>query len=137
MVKIDQVELCKKIAHKAHKGQVRYDGETPHIEHVKKVVSLVDDETLKCIAWLHDVIEDTDYTAKDLSESRVSWSAVLMVDDFLTHKEGVTYSTYIRKIKTNISAVEVKIADITANLSDAPTDRQVFKYYKALCVLCE
>lgn len=134
----EQVELCKKIAYEAHKGQMRRDGKTPYIEHVEKVVSLVGNgEVLQCIAWLHDVIEDTDCTTVRLTGLGVDQGIVWIVGQTLTHRKGSPYLLYIEAIKTSGIAKKVKIADIVANLSDSPTDRQVLKYYKALRILCE
>ncbi len=132
------VRLCKQIAHKAHKGQTRYDGKTPYIEHVKKVVSLVgENKEFQCIAWLHDVLEDSDHTIDTLVELGVPTHIVWYVSNSLTHKKGQSYFDYIRLINVLQVATKIKIADIVANLSDNPTDKQVIKYYKALCILCE
>lgn len=134
----EMIELCKKIAYEAHKGQTRRDGKTPYIEHVKKVVDLVgDNEQAQCIAWLHDVIEDTSYTFESLSDLGVEHSIAYLVDELLTHREGVPYSKYIKEIREFETVREVKLADIVANLSDSPTDRQATKYHEALRILCE
>lgn len=132
----DLVNLCKEIAYKTHEGQTRRDGKTPYIKHVEKVVELVgEDEELQCLAWLHDVIEDSKLTKGDLIDEGVPPTMVFLVDLMLTHKEGVSYFDYIKKITGDKQAEIVKIADIVANLSDNPTNRQVTKYYKALYIL--
>lgn len=132
------VMICEKIANKAHRGQTRHDRRTPYIEHVKKVVSLVgEDEDLQCIAWLHDVIEDSKHTVDTLYGLGVPLRIASLVSDELTHKKGQPYFEYIENVKTIEIATTVKIADIVANLSDNPTSKQVVKYYKALCILCE
>ncbi len=131
-------DLCERIAYQAHNGQIRYDGKTPYIEHVKKVVSLVGkDEELQCIAWLHDVVEDSWHTADTLLCAGVPKRVVWYVSNALTHKKEQSYFDYIRLINVLKVASKVKIADIVANLSDSPTNRQTVKYYKALCILCE
>ncbi len=133
----EQLKLCEGIARKAHKGQMRRDGKTPYIKHVEKVVSLVDDEDLQCVAWLHDVIEDTDYTAQHLSDAGVDQFIVWIVGQILTHRKDMPYLLYIEAIKGSEAAKKVKIADIVANLSDSPTSRQVVKYHRALFILCK
>ena len=61
-------------AEKAHLGQVRRDGITAQIEHPKSVdkilteLHLEDTFFYRIVAYLHDVIEDTDYTYEDLKE---------------------------------------------------------------------
>ncbi len=130
------VELCRQIAHEAHRGQTRRDGKTPYIEHIEKVVELVgEDEELQCIAWLHDVIEDSGYTMQDLYDLKIPAGIVYIVD-ILTHRKNHSYINYIDNINhSDERAAIVKIADIVANLSDKPTNKQVTKYYKALCIL--
>ncbi len=140
MLPNETVELCKKIAYKAHKGQTRHDGKTPYITHVERVVELVgDDKKLQCLAWLHDVIEDTiKYTESTLIKLGVPVCIVCGVDT-LTHRKNYSYDTYINNIKLQgeESVNRVKIADIVANLSDSPTKEQIRKYYQALYTLCE
>lgn len=64
------IQKAKKMAEEAHSGQTRASGE-PYVAHPKKVAEMVrtalqaDEETIVA-ALLHDVIEDTDITAKDL-----------------------------------------------------------------------
>lgn len=132
-----QLSECRKIARTLHDGQMRYDGVTPYISHVEKVVNTVGkDKYLQCVAWLHDTIEDTDVdleTFESLGIERGIISRTLV----LTHKPEDTYNEYIRIIRdTPLSGcVKVKIADIVSNLSDEPSHRQIDKYYKALLIL--
>lgn len=60
---------ARQFATQAHEGQLRTSGE-PFITHLAAVVELLkgigaDEETLTA-AWLHDVLEDTEITAKEL-----------------------------------------------------------------------
>ena len=86
--------------------------------HLCSVAALVDTEEEKITAFLHDILEDTDYPEDKLREQfgDKSVDAILMV----THKghldeEG--YLGYIRKLKEsgNELAIAVKIADLTNN----------------------
>ena len=83
------------------------------------------------------LLEDSDHTIDTLAELGVPIHIVWYVSDSLTHKKGQSYFDYIRLINVLEDATKVKIADIVANLSDSPTNRQTVKYYKALCILCE
>lgn len=131
------VELCKRIAYKVHAGQTRRDGKTLYIKHIEKVVSLVgEDEELQCVAWLHDVIEDSQHTMDTLIDLGVPMVIANLVGNVLTHKYEHSYFKYIKNVKIIKIATSVKIADIVANLSDKPTNKQIEKYYKALCILC-
>lgn len=86
--------------------------------HLCSVAALVDTEEEKITAFLHDILEDTDYPEDKLREQFDDKivDAILMV----THKghldeEG--YLDYIRKLKEsgNELAIAVKIADLTNN----------------------
>lgn len=86
--------------------------------HLSSVAALVDTEEEKIVAFLHDILEDTDYPESKLREQfgdRIV-DAVLMV----THKGSINeegYLQYIRKLKDsgNELAIAVKIADLTNN----------------------
>ena len=116
----------------AHAGQFRRDGKTPYFEHPKRVVQLVEgDLELQAVAWLHDVLEDTEWTSADLFKYGVTFSVVQSVE-LLTRGKDVSYSDYLTWLKGNYSATRVKIADMVANLTDNPSEKQVVKYTRAL-----
>lgn len=125
-----------KIAYKAHKGQLRRDSCVPYIVHPLRVASQFNDDIRKTIAILHDVIEDTDVTLEDL------WSeyprSVVGAIDALSRRENETYFEYIKRLKENELAVEIKIADIVDNLSDTLSIHQesmIKRYSEALKIL--
>ena len=118
--------------------------------HLSSVAALVESDEEKAAAYLHDILEDTDYPEdqlrKEFGDKIVD--AILMV----THKghldeEG--YLDYIRKLKEsgNELAIAVKIADLTNNSDytrlgvsgpdELPKkDRKRWeKYQKALAIL--
>lgn len=116
-----------KIALQAHDGQYRKDGKTPYIIHPIRVANYFKDDLKKTIAILHDVAEDT---KQDLS---MFSKEVTDIVKLLTNKEE--YMSYINKIAKNEIAREIKIADITDNLSDDCSESQIKKYNKALKIL--
>ena len=59
------IEKALQIAARAHEGQKDKDGQ-PYILHPLRVMNAVEDEPVKVVAVLHDVIEDTSVTADDL-----------------------------------------------------------------------
>lgn len=136
MSKLHQARL---LAFDKHKGQFRRDGVTPYIEHVKRVAQRVrkkhNCEKTETVAWLHDILEDTDVTAKDLLNLEFDVEIVSAVVA-LTKKDGIVYYNYIYNINSNPLAKKVKIQDILDNLSDDPTNYQIKKYSKALLILC-
>ncbi len=129
---------AKQIAFEAHAGQFRRDGKTPYIYHPAAVVQKLRGEAqdVHDTAWLHDVLEDTKLTTNDLRAKGVCIAVVEAVQ-VLTKKEGGDYAVYLALVKRNSIARKVKIADMLANLSDSPTDKQIVKYAKGLIYLLE
>jgi (p)ppGpp synthase/HD superfamily hydrolase len=130
---LDMIVTARNLAQIAHQGQFRRDGTTPYFKHVEGVARLVKPQTPENIitSYLHDVIEDTDYSLNDLSKIGIP-DRVIDAVNRLTKTKGMDYMMYIQSIKNNPIARAVKIADINYNLNDTPTDRQREKYKKAL-----
>lgn len=130
-------EVARGIAFEAHKGQTRRDGVTPYFTHLQAVVSrLPENDVVHAVAWLHDVLEDTDYTPEKLQELSIP-DYVINYVMLLTKEKGESYDEYIEALKHVPIARQVKIADILSNLADTPTERQIVKYSKALLKLLE
>ena len=135
---MNQLDLARQIATKAHTGQSRNDGVTPYISHSQKVVSLLYGIDAKVIGWLHDVLEDTPLTEQDLLDEGIQATYVSAVS-LLTKEKGQVYSSYIEELKDceHPIIIRVKIADIVANLTDKPSANQIIKYTEALTSLSE
>lgn len=118
-----------KIAYNAHKGQKRSNG-VPYIIHPLRVAKSLDDDMEKSVAVLHDVLEDTEITLKDLKKLSPFIAEKINI---LTHKEGEDYFDYIRRIKKDDLCIKIKMLDIIDNLSDNP--KNIEKYNKALGIL--
>lgn len=124
------IKAMSEIANVAHSGQFRRDEKTPYIKHIEDVTSRVEDR-LKPIALGHDLIEDTNITLQDL----INAGFPKYVTDgikLLTHENNEPNVIYWKRIAGNKDVAEVKLADIDANLSDAPSQKQMKKYKKAL-----
>jgi len=123
------------ISRKAHAGQFRRDGVTPYVSHPEAVAKRVRGDALaEAVAWLHDVLEDTDETEQSLRAQGMPDAVVACVAK-LTHAEEIAYEPYLAAIKTDALAKKVKVADMLTNLSDTPTEKQIVKYAKGLLVL--
>ena len=127
------VKIAESIARRAHEGQFRRDGVTPYITHVEAVVSRIrtGDPRHLAIAWLHDVVEDTDVSADDLLAAGIPAEVVQAVLS-LTVRQGESYDDYLTRALANDLAIPVKLADLLSNLSDNPTRKQIRKYAAAL-----
>ena len=112
-MKQSQSEKAYEVAKKAHLGQVDKAGED-YIKHPEKVASFVKTDEEKAVAYLHDVIEDTELTLEDLREYGFS-EEVLKAVDVITKKKGQDYQTYLNSVKENKLARVVKLADLRHN----------------------
>ena len=129
------------IAYEAHKNQVDKSG-VPYIYHPIHVAEQMDTENECIIALLHDVVEDTNVTFKQLEE--VFSKEIINILKLLTRKGNIEYDEYIKRIKNNSIACKVKIADLTHNLDKTRLDfvtevdvKRNEKYKKALQILCK
>ena len=112
-MKQSQSEKAYKIAKKAHLGQVDKAGED-YIKHPEKVASFVKTDEEKAVAYLHDVIEDTELTLEDLNKYDFS-KEVLEAVDIITKKRGEDYQSYLNSVKKNKLARAVKLAELRHN----------------------
>jgi len=93
-------------------------------------------------AFLHDIIEDTMFTADDLINNEIPYEVVELVH-LLSRKQDITYFEYIELISKNKLATIVKIADLKHNLDlrrfkdnkDAINESLIKRYTKASNVL--
>lgn len=132
------VILSRFIAQHAHSGKTRRDGVTPYFTHPLRVAESLrkagHSETIQAVAYLHDVLEDTNVTAEHLDELGITEEVIAAVRA-MTKKPGESYSDYIKRVCENDLARIVKRFDVLDNLSDAPTEKQREKYKLALDVL--
>ena len=125
------------LAERAHKGQVDKAGK-PYIGHLIRVMKALDFESEKTVGVLHDLLEDTGYTAVDLQAMGYS-DEILEALLCLTKRDGEPYEQFIERVKTNPIARKVKIADLKDNMNldriPSPTRKdleRVQKYRAAL-----
>ena len=127
-------ELALSIAKKAHEEQYDKAG-VAYIKHPLFVASLVDMQEEKAVALLHDVLEDSPYTAEELILAGLPETVVTAVQ-VLTKKKGQDYQQYLELVKSNPIARCVKLADLKHNsdLSRLATitekDLERFEKYK-------
>ena len=102
-----------KIAYDAHHGQLD-DAGVPYIFHPMHVAERMTTEDACCAALLHDVLEHTQVTQEQLSAQGIPL-AVMVAVKLLTHAPDVDYFDYVRALKDNPIAREVKLADLEHN----------------------
>ena len=86
----------------------------PYVFHPFFLAEQMEDETTTIVALLHDVVEDTRYTLKHIKKLGFG-DDVFDALSLLTHKDGVEYMDYVKKIKENPIATKVKLADLLHN----------------------
>lgn len=130
------LSLCKS----AHAGQFDKAG-VPYQEHPIHVAEGMDDELSTCVALLHDVVEDTPLTFKDLEEQGFPVQVIEALK-MLTHDDSVPYLEYVRNLSANPLATKVKLGDLAHNSDISripnPTQRdfeRLEKYAKAKAIL--
>ena len=127
-----EVRKARLLALKAHEGQVDKAG-TPVFFHVERVAQKVFTTRQKVLAYLHDMVEDTNWT---LEELLAFFSEDIVLDvEALTRRSGQTYNDYLERVVRmgSSDAVAVKLADLEDHLdrrSDIP-ESLVSRYEKA------
>lgn len=112
------VDKAMLIAMEAHHGiENKHSGE-PYILHPYRVYTKVRDaglsEEFQAVALLHDVVEDTDVTLKDLSDAGFSDDIVNGVDG-MTKRPGETLEEYYYRCRRDRLSRVVKPFDIDEN----------------------
>ena len=130
------VDIALQIASKAHEGQVDRDGEA-YILHPLTVGLMGKTDEERCAGFLHDVIEDTDWTKEMLLEAGIPEDVVNALE-LLTHKKDTDYFDYVQNIvdSNNPIALQVKYNDLRHNYKrgKAYPDLQM-KHGKALSII--
>lgn len=109
------IDIALQIATKAHEGQKDRDG-YPVILHPITVGMMGDTDEEKVAGFLHDVVEDTDYTFDDLQQAGIP-AAIVNALRLLTHDKGTDYYDYVQNIidSENPIALQVKYNDLRHN----------------------
>lgn len=100
----------------------------PYIEHAMRVMMKMDTEEEKEVAVLHDVVEDTEMTIRDMECYGFS-RTVLDGVEILMKRKDMTYFDYIDDISCSELATKVKIAEIEDNKDVFRVNKMSFKTY--------
>lgn len=145
-MKLKKLSKAIEIAMHYHKGQFDRGG-MPYILHCIQVANfcyIKDDEDLKCIAVLHDILEDTTCTINNLIENGFN-DRVINGIKALTKSKDMSSNEYLLQILKNDDAIKVKLADLQHNLDttrlpfyylfDVKTINRLKKYKKFYIIL--
>ena len=116
-ISVDEKMLSAAIAFAtaAHDGQTDKAGK-PYIMHPLRVMAHVSATEEKITAVLHDVLEDTGYTAEDLKKELNLPDSIMTALLLLTRTPGIDYMDYVKKLSSCPLAVAVKLADLNDNM---------------------
>ena len=104
------------------------DNGNPYINHAMRVMDKMDTEEEKTAAVLHDVVEDTEMTVRDLERYGFPRTIIDTVEQ-LTRRRDMTYFDYIDDISCCPLATKIKIAEIEDNLDVFRVRKMSFKTY--------
>lgn len=115
---------CWDFASAYHKGQ--WYGNKPYMYHLKKVSDLAldfgyTDESILMSCLLHDIIEDTEATYRDIKDNfgeEVAEIVYCVTDELGRSRKERKYETY-KKIRNNPKSIVVKLCDRISNITES------------------
>lgn len=117
---MDQIQLAQQICQEAHYEQFDKAGQ-PYYLHPFAVADMCETEEEKVVAYLHDVLEDSEYDEVYLRMCGFSDKVVEAVK-ILTKELGEDYMQYIDRVSKNKLATSVKLADLSHNMDIRRTE---------------
>ena len=142
MIYTPKTKKALKLCFDAHKDQLDKSG-MPYVFHPFHLAEQMKTEETTIVALLHDLVEDTEYTIEDLVNMGFD-KAITDAIALMTHADNVDYMDYVRMIKDNPIAKEVKLADLNHNsdltrldVIDEKALSRRKKYLKAIALLEE
>ena len=111
---MDQIQLAQQICQEAHYEQVDKAGQ-PYYLHPFAVADMCETEEEKVVAYLHDVLEDSEYDEVYL---RMCGFSDKVIEAVKTLTKGLDEDDmqYIDRISQNKLATSVKLADLSHNM---------------------
>ncbi|PQZ92179.1 phosphohydrolase [Arthrobacter sp. MYb227] len=117
------LQIAQDIACNAHLGQTDKAG-ADYILHPERVAATVrglgGDDCAVAAAWLHDVLEDCDVTAEDLTAAEIPAQVITAVQA-VTKRSGEPLDDYCARVAANPTALLVKRGDLADNTDPART----------------
>ncbi len=106
------VETARQWAERLHAGQVDKSGR-PYIDHPARVAGRLQTPEEKVVGWLHDTVEDTSVTIREIEAQFGAETAAAV--NAISRREDESWNTYLRRVKENPTARKVKISDLIDN----------------------
>jgi len=133
---------CSRIAHRAARTCAAWFGEhSEEFYHAERIASnFPKDDQCRCVAWLHDLIENKPLSLNDIERS---FGPDIRRDvDALTRRDGEVYADYIARVCASGDVPRrVKIEDVLDNLTrpgcEARPQSERLRWARALVKLLE
>ena len=119
------------IATAAHKSTVDKYG-APYIQHVTRVMDMGKTTDEKILGVLHDVVEDTKWTFKQLEKEGFSKKIIAALKCVTKTSDAEDYEAFINRIVKNKLAIKVKLNDLSDNMDIRRMDKVRSKDIKRL-----
>lgn len=132
------VERAKEFARRYHRGQVDKAGQD-YFFHLETVANSCGNDFLKVVAYLHDIVEDTECSLADVRKE--FGDRVADTVDHLTRREDERYFDYIERVKLDENARFIKYLDAlhnsdTSRFGDSEYPLSLMKRYnKSISIL--
>ncbi len=114
MTEQQMIDRAMAICVEAHSGQMDRYGQI-YIFHPMRVMQRVNSINDKCVAILHDVVEDSEWTVEDLTQEGFP-SVIVDAVDAISKRDDEEYTDYIQRVRENAIAIRVKLADLEDNM---------------------
>lgn len=111
-----QSELAIQLALYFHRGQ-KDKGGALYLSHLMKVAGSgwIITKAQFVAAILHDIIEDTECTGRDLLEAGIEGETISLVA-MLTKTPGLSNGDYLKNVSTLEGSIRIKLADLEDNM---------------------
>ncbi len=131
-------ETARTVMEDAHRGQTRWDGRPYSIHPIKVVETLeyfkITDEDILSAGYLHDVLEDTDYS-RDAIEKQFGKRVLSLVEELTFKGDSHDDKLYWDQVeKLSKDAKWIKLADILSNLGDEGKKSYHFVYKRTIAL---
>lgn len=109
------IERAIEIAYLAHEGQ-KDKSDADYIHHPLRVMERGKTEIEKICGVLHDVVEDSDWTAEDLRKEGFSEEVISVIKCLSKETENEDYDVFIERVAKDPIAIRVKLNDLLDNM---------------------
>ncbi len=109
------LERAIEIAYLVHEGQ-KDKSDADYIHHPLRVMERGKTVIEKICGVLHDVVEDSDWTAEDLRNEGFSEEVISVIKCLSKETENEDYDVFIERVAKDPIAIRVKLNDLLDNM---------------------